>query len=204
MTPDNNVRFSQITSGPCIVLIILFILDWPKKTNSQEEQKRKKRGLPDPQNFLDLSDGEYSAYVRLNFDDGYAFKKCSMKKLADDHYKATVDTTHRYPSSKSEDIVKILPHDIMLTDAGPGKLIGRSQVGWLRNVLSILRGDAEIEVSLKQEFIRLPMPEIYSYVYEHGSFDALPFKLKAIGSMRAVDTPPELVEFDDMTRVFDK
>ncbi len=200
--PDGNTRFSQITSGPCVVLIILFILDWPKKAEAQEQEKRQKRGLPDPQNFLDLSNGEYSAIVRLNFEDGYAFKKCSMRKLSEDHYEATIDTTHRYPSSKSKGLTKILPHDIMLTDAGPGKIIGRSQVGWIREDLSILRGDAEIIVSLDNNFIRLPMPEIYSYTYEHSPFDEFPFKLKATGLMRAVDTPPELIEFDESNRTF--
>ncbi len=196
------MRFSQITSGPCIVLILLFILDWPNKANSYEEKKREERGLPNPLNFLDLSNGEYSACVRLNFEDGYAFKRCSMKKLSDEFYQATVDTVHRYHSDKSKGLLKILPHDIMLTDAGPGKIIGRSQVGWLREDLSVLRGDAEIEIILENEFVRLPMPELYSYEYEHSSFDDCPFSIKAKGTMRAVDNPPEQIAFDENDRVF--
>lgn len=202
LQPANGVRFSQITSGPCILVIILFILDWPNKANSYEEKRREERGLQNPSNFLDLSNGEYSACVRLNFEDGYAFKRCSMKKLSDDYYQATVDTVHRYRSDMSRGLLKILPHDIMLTDAGPGKIIGRSQVGWLREDLSVLRGDAEIEIILKNEFVRLPMPEMYSYVYEHSSFDEIPFSIRAKGTMWAVDNPPQRIAFDETNRVF--
>lgn len=202
LSPANEVRFSQITSAPCIIVVIMFILDWPKMFESYESAKREMRNLPDPENFLDMSDGEYTAFVRLNFDDGYAFKRCVMEKLGDNYYKATIDTVHRYPSTKSLNLIRILPHDITLTDAGPGHIIGRSQVRWLKNDGSIVTGDAEIEVFLNDKFRRLPMTEIYSYEYEHSAFNAYPFLLSATSKMLAVDNPPRKVAFDEVTRTY--
>lgn len=202
LRPENDVRFSSITSGPCIVLIVLFILDWPKKLESYESEKRERRGLQDPKNFLDLSIGEYSAYVRMNFEDGYAFKRCSMERIGENHYRAIVDTVHRYPSSKSRGLIKILPHDITLTDAGPGHVVGRSEVRWLKEDLSILTGDAEIEVFLKNKFMRIPMTEIYSYEFSHTSFDSYPFVLNAHSKMLAVDNLPIKVHFDEENLIY--
>lgn len=202
LSPANEVRFSQITSAPCIIILIMFILDWPRKFGSYEAAKREMRNLPDPENFLDMSDGEYTAYVRLNFDDGYAFKRCIMQKLGDNYYKATVDTVHRYPSTKSLNLIKILPHDITLSDAGPGHILGRSEVHWLKNDMSIVSGDAEIEVFLNDKFRRLPMTEVYSYEYTHSEFTAYPFLLSATSKMLAVDTPPRKVAYDEVTHTY--
>jgi|GEM_PF-2857993 len=197
LEPQDNIPFSQMTSGPCVVLVIVFILDWPTPANAKIKEEREKRGLPPPQNFLDLSDGEYSAIVRLDFEDGYAFKRCEMKKINDSHYEATVETVHRYPSTKSQDIVRILPHDITITDGGPGKLIGNTQVRWLKKDDSILTGNVQMSVNLKNEYSRLCFPEVFSYEYNHSSFDAYPFEIQAKGVMRAVDTPPKIEKFSE-------
>jgi hypothetical protein len=175
--------FIQITSGPCIVLIILFILDWPQPTG------RKLKGMPQPVNFLDLSDGEYSATVRLSFDDGYAFKHVEMKKLGRSHYKATIESFHRYPSSKSKDLVRILPHDVTIVDGGHGRLLGRTEVRWLSANGSIMSGDATIEVNLVNKHARLYFPELFSYEYYHSDFSELPMRIKARGLMRVVGIP---------------
>jgi len=204
LKPQDNIRFSQMTSGPCVILVIVFILDWPKPANSKIKKLRDERDLPAPQNFLDLSDGEYSATVRLNFNDGYAFKRCEMKKINDSHYEAFVETVHRYPSTKSLDIVRILPHDITITDGGPGKLIGSTQVRWLRKDNTILTGDVQMGVDLKKPFKRLCFPEVFSYEYDHTSFDTYPFEIKAKGEMRAVDTTPEIVKFDAKRKKYAK
>jgi hypothetical protein len=204
LRPQNEIRFSQITSGPCVILVIVFILDWPKPANSRIKKIRDERGLPAPQNFLDLSDGEYSATVRLNFEDGYAFKRCDMKKIGENHYEAHVETVHRYPSSKSLDIIRILPHDITITDGGPGKLIGSTQVRWLRKDNTILTGDVQMGVQLKNPFRRICFPEVFSYEYDHTPFDVYPFEIKARGEMRLVDTTPEPVEFDEQKKVYKK
>lgn len=186
-----DVSFAQITSGPCVVLVILFVLDWPDEANSEEEEKRANRDLPSPKNFLDLSDGEYEATVRLNFDDGYAYKNVQMNKLSDDHYEANIETAHRYPSTKSDNIERILPHDVTITDGGAGTIFGRTQVRWLRNDGSILTGDASIEVKLKNQYKRLSFPEIFSYEFSHGPFSDKPFTMSATGKMWAVDTSPK-------------
>ncbi|TDS55949.1 hypothetical protein [Myroides indicus] len=200
LSPQDNIPFALITSGPCVVLVIVFILDWPTPANSKEQEKREERELEPPQNFLDLSDGEYKASVRLNFEDGYAYKLCEMKKVGENHYQAFVETVHRYPSSKSKDIIRILPHDVTVTDGGPGDLLARTQVRWLREDNSILTGDVEIEVNLKNRYKRINFPEIFSYEYNHSSFQEYPFVLDAKGFMRAVDTPPERVIFDEKTK----
>lgn len=199
LIPANGVPFAEMTGIPCVVVILVFILDWPSDTELIE---REQKGLPAPKNFLDLSDGEYSAKVRMNFKDGYAFKRCSMKKIGENHYQATVDTVHRYPKSKSQGIVRLLPHDITLIDAGQGRAIGRTQMHWLHENNTITGGDITMLVNFANKEARLPMTEIYSYEYEHSSIAELPLVINAKGRMLGVDYAPIEAVFDEKNRVY--
>lgn len=200
LRPQENIRFSAITSGPCVVLVIIFILDWPTPANSHIAKIREERGLEPPQNFLDLSDGEYDANVRLNFEDGYAYKHVQMRKINDSHYECFLDTVHRYPSSKSKGLERILPHDITLVDGGAGKLFGSTQARWLKDDGNILTGDITMEVDLVNQESRIPFTEVFSYEYNHSSFDEYPFRIDATGVMKAVDTYPENASFNNERR----
>lgn len=188
---EDGTPLSEVSGGVVVVLIIIFILDWPTPANSYITKKRKRLGLEMPKNFLDLSDGEYDASLRLNFDENnYAYKTSKMEKIDRNHYKATVETTHRYPKAISSDLVRILSNDITLTPGKNGKIFGRTQVRWLKKDESILSADAVIEVNLKNKNAEIPFTEVYSYEYDHESFSKLPFTMKAKGLMRAVDSAP--------------
>lgn len=187
---------------PIIPIIIFFLLDWPTPARIYKG-KRKTLGMPAPQNFLDLSDGEYSAVTRLNFsEDEYALKHCKMEKVEDCHYKATIDTLHRYNSAIGTGMVQLLPADITMTDAGPGQIIGHTMVNWLMDDGSVFRKPMEIVVELKDRNHRLPMTEVYSYDFPNVQFTDKSIIIDARGQMIAVDCRPTEIEFDKENRIF--
>lgn len=193
---EDGTPFSDVSGGVVVVLIIIFILDWPTPANAHVQRKRERLGLKMPENFLDLSNGEYEASLRLNFDENnYGYKTSKMEKIDDAHYKATVETIHHYPKAISEDMTRILSNDIALSSGGPGKIFGRTQARWLKEDNSIVSADAVIEVNLKNKEAELPFTEVYSYDYTHGDFCESLFTMHAKGLMRAVDTAPTKVDF---------
>lgn len=198
----NPCEGDAIFFWPIIPIIIFFLFDWPTPAQIYRG-KRKTLGLPGPQNFLDLSDGEYAAITRLNFsEDEYAIKQCKMEKVEDCHYKATIDTLHRYNSTIGKGMVQLLPADITMTDAGPGQIIGHTMVNWLMDDGSVFRRPMEIVVELKDRNRRLPMTEVYTYAVSNVQFAENSIIIDARGQMIAVDCLPTMVKFDKEKREF--
>ncbi len=200
LAPKSGRPFAAMTAIPCVILVVLFVLDWPDSANGEESKLRDDRGLPRPENFLDLSDGEYAGSVRLDYDDGFAFKEFEVTREAEDRFTADIETTHRYPSTKSDDLVRLLPHDVVLVDAGPGRVFGSTQVRMLAEDGSIETGDATIEVRFENEHARLCSTEVFSYEYDFGDLEEVPLEIEATGVMRAVDTGPKKPDLDRSDR----
>ncbi len=190
---ENNVSFSQISGFGCLIAILLDILIEPKQ-KAGEATKREQHSLAPLKNLLDLSDGEYDASMRMNFESGYAMQHTSVRKVTDTYYEAVVETFHRYPSSISQDITKILPNDITFTNAGAGKMIGRSQYRFQKTNGSIMTGDAEIEIDMVNQLAQLPQTEVFCYEYSRPDLTAIPLEMHVQSYMIGADTPPDMVD----------
>lgn len=166
-------------------------------------KKRTVKGLPSPQNPLDLTDGEYEGKMYVNYsEDEYAFTVCNLEKINDVNYKATVDSLFRCNSGRIGDVIRILPADITMTDAGPGRLIGHTILNMMDKKTSIQRAFSEIAVNMKNPDRRLPMTEVFTCSMKHTIDEKHNLLFETISDMIAVDCLPTEIKFDKENRIF--
>lgn len=182
----SGTPFAFLTGLICIAVIIIVILDWPRPANAKERARRRRLGLAQPVNFLDITNGEYSGRAEVNFEEGSVKKRFNVRRVDPTHFTAKVMTIHQYPRALSANLVQLLPNDIAIVDNGPGKACGRSQIRWLTSEGSILVGDMLIDFQFKNEKARIPFPEVFSYKYNISDLSSLPLTIESVGVMRGV------------------
>lgn len=174
-------KFSNMSSLKCVMDIVIEVLTGKKK--------KKQNSNNSPKNLLELSPNGYRANWRLDFGDENNYgENASLLEFVEErdgvrYYTATVETLHHYPKSLSGDLVRILPNDVFVfNEERSGKLYGKTIIHWLKQDESIYSIPAEVEITL-EDVARLDNPQIFSYSYQHGQTDVLPFNLQINGNV---------------------